>query len=749
MKNSAEAQCYYDSAGLINYCRVQASHCCVVVVQDSSILRQTVAHHISESFLEVGMSGKSSASALILGLGVTAVFSISFLFYSFFWKTKSNQPKILPPADESSANTLTAGINTTSSPPDVKKVEEEEECTTGVPEAVAAPVPSPPHVVVEEDDSDEEEEDDAESMAAQLALKTSYDDALRLAKKLLAGEKFFKAAEKFSEAIKLAEELGGSASKDITTLYNNRSAMYEKCGELDLALTDIGLVLAMEALHLKARIRRARIYEVQNKIKLSCIDYMVGMLIEMTKNLPPSHQEKIEALVKQQAVSESHAVVEAIRASESRPLPPRSHCRHYFEIFPSYHKWRALYTTTSVDRDTLVQAAGGDFEPESEEGGDLAERLEAVHSLACFDIANGAITKAFSSVAKVCSFLLTNQAALEDAALSAVIADLFTIHGTYFHLCGNYNQAKDYFSLALNKKPLPLGYESALQLASIHLEVDSPEEASKLYEDIASSLAPEDRASEAWLCIHRMSEWVTRDAEGKFRPEALGMATATVNKALALSEDFGEDVVMKSCHLMATLKLVTILSQTKMQMGLQPDNDDVAKQKECIEKATALFPKNETVVMLGVDLLSQEGRFDEALSSCDQMTRTSADPKDSLHAVMKANVLCQMGMTKYSEAQQLQNQSLLVESGQLLQQGQALYAEAIVAEPNCVEALIQLAQLKSMMGPGEMEEALSLCNQALPQARSRDEALDIMQLKLMMDNRLVAIQEMRANGMQI
>jgi hypothetical protein len=53
------------------------------------------------------------------------------------------------------------------------------------------------------------------------------------------------------------------------------------------------------------------------------------------------------------------------------------------------------------------------------------------------------------------------------------------------------------------------------------------------------------------------------------------------------------------------------------------------------------------------------------------------------------------------------------------------------------------------MGTEEMEAALSLCNQALPHARSRDEALDIMHLKLMMENRLVAINEMRANGVQI
>jgi tetratricopeptide (TPR) repeat protein len=184
-------------------------------------------------------------------------------------------------------------------------------------------------------------------------------------------------------------------------------------------------------------------------------------------------------------------------------------------------------------------------------------------------------------------------------------------------------------------------------------------------------------------------------------------------------------------------------------MGLQPDNDDLAQQKQCIEKSIELFPQHDTVLMLGADLLSQEGRFDEAMAACDQMQANSKDPNDAILIVIKANVVCQMGMVKYAEAQEKQSQQIVMEAQQLLAQGQELYAEAIKAEPNSIEALIQLAQLKSMMGAGEMEEALALCKQALPHARSRDEALDILHLKLMMENRLIAINEMRDNGMQI
>jgi hypothetical protein len=40
-------------------------------------------------------------------------------------------------------------------------------------------------------------------------------------------------------------------------------SMYEKAGEYEKSLNDITVILALDALHLKARGRRGRIYEAQ------------------------------------------------------------------------------------------------------------------------------------------------------------------------------------------------------------------------------------------------------------------------------------------------------------------------------------------------------------------------------------------------------------------------------------------------------------------------------------------------------
>lgn len=90
-----------------------------------------------------------------------------------------------------------------------------------------------------EDEKDDEEEDEADDEAEELvdqeiestetkilenaALRESYDNALRLAQKLNAGNAFKRAADKFTEAIDLAPKIS-SARNDLVSLYNNRSA---------------------------------------------------------------------------------------------------------------------------------------------------------------------------------------------------------------------------------------------------------------------------------------------------------------------------------------------------------------------------------------------------------------------------------------------------------------------------------------------------------------------------------------------
>jgi hypothetical protein len=84
---------------------------------------------------------------------------------------------------------------------------------------------------LEEEEVDEEEDAENKGLADQqerkrledAALRETYDNILRLANKLLAGNAYKRAADKFSEAIDLAPKIS-SARNDLVSLYNNRSA---------------------------------------------------------------------------------------------------------------------------------------------------------------------------------------------------------------------------------------------------------------------------------------------------------------------------------------------------------------------------------------------------------------------------------------------------------------------------------------------------------------------------------------------
>ena len=60
------------------------------------------------------------------------------------------------------------------------------------------------------------------------------------------------------------------SSKDIISLYNNRSAMYLKEENVALSMQDITVLLALDPKHIKGRVRRAKIYEEQ--VRISSID---------------------------------------------------------------------------------------------------------------------------------------------------------------------------------------------------------------------------------------------------------------------------------------------------------------------------------------------------------------------------------------------------------------------------------------------------------------------------------------------
>lgn len=322
--------------------------------------------------------------------------------------------------------------------------------------AAAAPAPTPAaSVVVEEDGADDEEDDATESVEE---LTKRYDDALRLAKKYLQGEKYSTAAAKFSEAIDLASRIP-SATKDLVTLYNNRSAMFEKNNELDASLQDIMIVLTLDTKHQKARARRARILERQGDFEGALDDCVFCSILEGASGQPASNTTKIVELCKKVSEPEVRRHVERIRSS-SRAVPNKAYCRSYFESFSSFHEWKQIYET--VDRDDLVRRSytESDLSPMDVARKELADALDLIK----LDASRQNFNKAFAHMER-CQAIIDEGGLASDAQSQLAIAQLEDMQGTEAHLRCNLTAARKSFITALAR----LGADPAL-LAALDVE---------------------------------------------------------------------------------------------------------------------------------------------------------------------------------------------------------------------------------------------------------------------------------------
>jgi tetratricopeptide (TPR) repeat protein len=182
--------------------------------------------------------------------------------------------------------------------------------------------------------------------------KEIYDSVLSLATKLLKGDQHARAAAKYSEAIEMAPRIP-AARKDLMPLYNNRSAMFEKAGELEKSLLDITVVLALDNNHVKARSRRGRIFLAQGRLEEALDEFIAIMFVERSKNVPPTTIEKTDEICKKVAAQNTAVLLENIRrnklkaGAELTPLPTKSYCRKYLESLPSIYRWREEMKGTS------------------------------------------------------------------------------------------------------------------------------------------------------------------------------------------------------------------------------------------------------------------------------------------------------------------------------------------------------------------------------------------------------------------
>lgn len=255
------------------------------------------------------------------------------------------------------------------------------------------------------------------------------------------------------------------------------------------------------------------------------------------------------------------------------------------------------------------------------------------------------------------------------------------------------------------------------------------------------------RALKAWVLSHRSSLWVGKDSTGQYRPEGLAKCVADIEEGLTLTDfvsassrltkqDLGDVVweMARGARFNLQLKVLYALSHTKPQMGLSPEESDKEKIQECIADVKRIYPDHKTILMLEADLIASNGDMDGALSLIDRAI--AAEPDSSMPLVVRANILTQKALLEVNITHDADS------FRKAISEVEDLYKRAMEVEPLAQEAPVNFAQMKSFMG--EIQEALSLIDRAIPLIRSRDEALDVAQLMVMTKAQFAAVQELNS-----
>lgn len=182
------------------------------------------------------------------------------------------------------------------------------------------------------------------------------------------GKTFYKkanyldAASCFTQALDL---LGSSPnnttheSRQVITLTNNRSAMYEKAGMGELAIEDCDKILQMDVTHQKARLRKLRVLESQGDRWMDALVEVCALQLRfMTENRenlrlgvpvnPPVDQSKVEDLMGKLLPQEIERHMETVKNENNagtnkngNPLPSVYTILQLLQSFSGYNAWMA------------------------------------------------------------------------------------------------------------------------------------------------------------------------------------------------------------------------------------------------------------------------------------------------------------------------------------------------------------------------------------------------------------------------
>jgi len=527
-------------------------------------------------------------------------------------------------------------------------------------------------------------------------------------KALFKAKKYMDAAEVFSEAIELinskVEDTSdyGNLSRQMVTLMNNRSAMYEKGGVPDLALVDCESIIDIEPAHNKARTRKLRILESLNRHSEALVEVCALQLKFMQDNrdklrlgipvTPPVPQSKIEdlmGLILPAEIEKTLAESMAKHKDEDRPLPSCHTILQLLQSFAGYNSWMAQ-AAKDGGLDSLtskLDAAATDVEKVET----LLKRGRRYAYHKKFEDCKNDFETAYK--------MLEKNDDLKDLLEDDTYARVLEWTGMCRHLRYDLEGAIKCYETCSDADPT--NSEILVKRAGVKMDSGKLDEAIALF-DTALGLDPS--AVDALLHRANLRMLQQKPAEAKI--------------------DLERCVELRPNHIFAHLRLATI------SMALE----DVNGAKLSLERAEKVDPQSSEVHSYRGELEFAQGQMEEARAAFDRaIACDGANPTPYVNAALAVmNTPTPGGPPDIPEAIRL-------------------LEKAIEVDPQFQTAYVHLGQLKLSMATdlSTAKEVIALYDKGLEHCRTAEELKDIVSMRILTVAQVDAASALKMNTLNM
>lgn len=511
-------------------------------------------------------------------------------------------------------------------------------------------------------------------------------------KELYKKKDFLKAATAFSEALDLLSTISPSqAHRQVITITNNRSAMYEKASLNELALEDCDTILEQEKTHLKARLRKLRILESEKRWKESLVEVCALQLNFMRENRdkirmglpipqPPISQSKVEELMEHILPDEVDNQYEMLQLSSSkpRPLPTKHTINQLLKSFNGYNAWMA-----QAAKNGPVNTLTKQMEELKEDDEDFtAKKAVLLLKRGIRHAYDNNFDKTTIDIDEAYALMESMDQSYQETKISKQDRiSIFEWSGTCRHLRYDLTMADNCYSAAAELDPK--NAQLLVKRAGVKMDAGDQKTALSLF---GEALKLDPSASDALL--HRANLYMLQ-----------GNTTAAKG-------DLEECIKSQPDNIIAHLRLATVFMSAQ----------DLKSAEEQLSAAAKLDPSSSEVHSYRGELAFAQGDVSTAREEFQKAIE--ADP---LHP------------TPYVNAALAVMNSVTATSPPDVPEAMRLFEKAIEVDPQFHTAYVQLGQLRlsTAVNLTQAREVLELYDSGLKACRTKDELKDICSMRIL------------------